>query len=100
VKIIKDIFNRKQIEQDVLMMIESQFGKLTANKLLKSSDKKSHKKLQQIIFKLKTSLKNYISEKQLGVYGISRVLKTVQDEFLEMGIDSEMAKGIVEDIML
>ena len=99
-KLIKDLFNRKKIDQDVLQIIESQFGKLAISKLLKSNDKKSHKKLQQLVFKLKASLKGYISEKQLGVYGISRLLKTVQDEFLRKGIDSELTKGIVEDIML
>ena len=99
-KLIKEILKRNKIQQDVLEIIDSQFSKLAIKNLLEAKDKKAQKKLQQIISKLKISLKSYISQETLGIYGVSRVLKVTQDKLSGMGFDIDMVKGIVEDIML
>lgn len=99
-KLIKDILKRRQVEIDIIEIIDSQFNKLTVKHLLEAKDKKANKKLQQVISKLKVSLKNYIAKETLGIYGVSRVLKTVQDKLVDMGFDVDMAKGVVEDVMM
>lgn len=98
--IIKEIFHTKQIARDVELIIESQLSELTINKLKDAKDKKAQKKFEQIVIKLKSALKNYVTERQLGIYGSSRVLKTVQNSLLDKGFEIELVRGIVESIML
>jgi len=99
-KIIKDILNRNKIEKDILKLIESQFSKLTVSKLTTLNDRKAQKKLDQTLVRLRGSLKSYISEQELGVYGLSKALNVVQNKLVSMGFEMEMAKGVVENVML
>lgn len=99
-KIITDILNRKKIEREVLNIITSHFSKLAIKKLLDEKDKKANKKLEQILSRLKAELRTYIVKKEMGIYGVSTTLKTVQNKLLAMGFETEMIKGMVENIML
>ena len=98
--IISDLLKRKKIDSDVLQTINTCFSKLAIKNLEDANDKKKRKKFEQIITRLKVELKNYMSDEQLGVYGISRVMKTVQNHLLSQGFDSDMVKGVIEDLML
>lgn len=98
--LIKELFNRKQIEKEVIEIVTKQTEGFNSDRLFKLTDKKAQKKTQQAILKLKQSLKTYISENKLSLYGKSRVLKITQDQLFAMNLDSELVKSIVKSIML
>jgi len=99
-KIFNDLVKRKKIAQDVQEIIDSHFGKLAVSTIRNSNDKRAQKKLEQIISRLKATLKAYISREDLGVYGISKVLKLVQNHLINMGFESNLVKDIVESLMI